>query len=84
LIKMFQKQHYEQYGLRKKFSYDALDLLFNYAWPGNVRELKYVVEYLYLICPQDNIDAVYVKKQLNGQGVKGGSVDSINGIVPSG
>jgi len=83
LIKMFQKHHSEQYGLRKKFSYDALDLLLNYTWPGNVRELKYVVERLYLICPEDTIGAVYVKKQLSGQGINGQSVESVNGIMPS-
>ncbi len=39
----------------KVFSYEARQILINYAWPGNIRELENVVEYLVNVHDQDII-----------------------------
>jgi len=43
-----------KYGLKKQFSTQATQLLFNYNWPGNVRELRNVIERL-VITSSDEI-----------------------------
>jgi len=42
-----------RYALRKRFSTQATQLLFNYNWPGNVRELRNVIERLVITSSGD-------------------------------
>lgn len=44
LVNFFLEQLNHQYGLNKRFSKAAYDIMLSYQWPGNVRELKNVVE----------------------------------------
>lgn len=81
LIEMFQKRYCERYGVRKKFSHDALEIMLDYSWPGNVRELQYVVDRLHLICPRDIIEAVDVKKQLGRWRETGGPGVPVDGVI---
>lgn len=42
----FLNEFNEEYGLHKKLSRDALEIMENYSWPGNVRELRNIIERL--------------------------------------
>ncbi len=42
---------------------DALDLLVDYHWPGNIRELINVIEYTFVICPEDEITPKHLPQQ---------------------
>ncbi|TGE38489.1 AAA family ATPase [Desulfosporosinus fructosivorans] len=42
-----------KYALKKQFSTQATQLLFNYNWPGNVRELRNVIERLVITSAGD-------------------------------
>jgi DNA-binding NtrC family response regulator len=45
LIEHFLRKFCEEQGVPlKKFSNEALKLLFSHNWPGNIRELKNVIE----------------------------------------
>lgn len=44
LIDNFITKLYQKFGIYKKFSDQAIEVLKNYNWPGNVRELKNIVE----------------------------------------
>ncbi|AFQ43692.1 sigma-54 interaction domain-containing protein [Desulfosporosinus meridiei] len=43
----------KKYSLKKQFSTQATQLLFNYNWPGNVRELRNVIERLVITSSSD-------------------------------
>ncbi len=42
---------------------DALDLLVDYHWPGNIRELINVIEYTFVICPENEITPKHLPQQ---------------------
>ncbi|MFT9495563.1 helix-turn-helix domain-containing protein, partial [Anaerosolibacter sp.] len=44
LINHFTTLMYQNFGILKKFSHQAIDILKTYSWPGNIRELKNIVE----------------------------------------
>lgn len=44
LINHFTTLMYQNFGILKKFSNQAVDILKTYSWPGNIRELKNIVE----------------------------------------
>jgi transcriptional regulator with PAS, ATPase and Fis domain len=44
LAAYFLEYYGNNYGMKKKYSHDALMLMENHSWPGNVRELQNVVE----------------------------------------
>lgn len=47
-----------KYALKKQFSTQATQLLFNYNWPGNVRELRNVIERLVITSSDDILNFV--------------------------
>jgi len=49
----------------KHFSRDAMKMLSDYAFPGNIRELRNLVERLYILSPNTEIDIPEVKPHLN-------------------
>ncbi|MCF7824431.1 MAG: sigma-54 dependent transcriptional regulator [Candidatus Marinimicrobia bacterium] len=49
----------------KHFSRDALKMLIDYSFPGNIRELRNLVERLYILSPNTEIDIAEVKPHLN-------------------
>ncbi len=49
----------------KHFSRDALNMLVGYPFPGNIRELRNLIERLYILSPNEEIDIQEVKPHLN-------------------
>lgn len=55
LIMYFLEQNKDINGENKWFAEDALNFLYNYNWPGNVRELKNLVERVYILSREGEI-----------------------------
>ena len=51
--------------LPKQFSRDAMNMLVGYPFPGNIRELRNLIERLYILSPNEEIDLPEVKPHLN-------------------
>jgi len=49
----------------KNFTRDAMNMLADYPFPGNIRELRNLVERLYILSPNEEIDIHEVKPHLN-------------------
>ncbi len=49
----------------KHFSRDAMNMLVGYPFPGNIRELRNLIERLYILSPNLEIDIQEVKPHLN-------------------
>ncbi len=49
----------------KHFSRDAMNMLVGYPFPGNIRELRNLIERLYILSPNTEIDINEVKPHLN-------------------
>lgn len=60
-------KHYagELASVEKHFSRDAMHLLEAYPFPGNIRELRNLVERLYILTPDDEIQLSDVQPHLN-------------------
>ena len=54
-INTFLNELNEKYGLKKEFTYGALQAMVEYDWPGNVRELRNVVERMVIMSQGDQI-----------------------------
>jgi DNA-binding NtrC family response regulator len=55
---------HQKYGIAKKFSREALDVLSAYKWPGNVRQLISVVTMGYALADGDTISVADFEAQL--------------------
>lgn len=55
-IHFFLKKYNKKYGVFRKFSAEALDILLQYLWPGNIREMENVIERLVLTSDEELID----------------------------
>ncbi|QHT46058.1 PAS domain S-box protein [Bacillus sp. SB49] len=64
LVLYFLNQFNEKYGLTKKLSPSALDLLQSYKWPGNVRELQNIMERLVIMTDGEVIDQTIIEEYL--------------------
>lgn len=53
-----------QYGLSKRLSERALQLLLAYGWPGNVRELRNIIERLVVTSPHDLVASEELPQQI--------------------
>jgi len=51
--------------LPKQFTRDAMNMLVGYPFPGNIRELRNLIERLYILSPNEEIDLPEVKPHLN-------------------
>ena len=60
LVLQFCEQFNRQYGLQKKFSDSALNVLYDYDWPGNVRELRNMVERMIVTTSEELMTAAAV------------------------
>ena len=49
LAESFLQRYGEKYGVRKRLSQNALELLLSYDWPGNIREMENMIQRL-LLC----------------------------------
>lgn len=71
-----------KYGVRKRFSPEALDNLISYDWPGNVRELQNVIESAIVTSERSLIAAddlpPRVRRSINGRG----TLVVVSGIIP--
>lgn len=57
LLEHFCHQLNQAYGLQKRFSPQAVELLQKAPWPGNVRQLRNLVEKMLITCPGQLIEA---------------------------
>ncbi|WP_129596010.1 sigma-54-dependent Fis family transcriptional regulator [Anaerophilus nitritogenes] len=55
LVRHFLSELNIKYGWNKRFSKDALEILYEYDWPGNVRELKNIVERVFIMSNEQEI-----------------------------
>ncbi len=62
MIQYFLNKFNENYGLKKRVSPEAFQLLFRYDFPGNVRELKNILERAVVMSDSDVIDDIYLQK----------------------
>ncbi|MCP4130442.1 MAG: Fis family transcriptional regulator, partial [bacterium] len=60
-----------KYGMTKKISTGAQDLLKQYDWPGNVRELENIIERLIVISKNDIIDKTGISSVLQLEKIDG-------------
>lgn len=70
LIDNFITKLYQKFGIYKKFSDVAINILTNYYWPGNIRELKNIVERIAVntstnTVKEDNIPEYIIKSNLS-------------------
>ncbi|EKO37702.1 MAG: PAS domain S-box [Solidesulfovibrio magneticus str. Maddingley MBC34] len=47
-----------------RLSEEVMGILMDYAWPGNVRELKYAMEHACVLCPEGEIMAAHLPREL--------------------
>jgi DNA-binding NtrC family response regulator len=59
---------HQKYGVKKRFSPEALNLLSLYHWPGNIRELMSVTTMGYAHAPGDVIEARDFQEQIDLRG----------------
>lgn len=57
LVEYFCEKLNKKYGWKKKFTSDAMSLIYNYRWSGNVRELKNLIERSVVMCDEEWITA---------------------------
>ncbi len=66
LLKHFLNHYAAELNLLPKcFSRDAMNMLVAYPFPGNIRELRNLIERLYILSPNTEIDIHEVKPHLN-------------------
>jgi two-component system nitrogen regulation response regulator GlnG len=69
---------HQKYGIAKRFSRDALDVLSAYKWPGNVRQLISVATMGYALADGDTISLPDFEAQLDfGGGVQSDYVEEL-------
>ncbi|MFZ5591345.1 MAG: sigma-54 interaction domain-containing protein [Bacillota bacterium] len=66
LLEHFCNQLNEAYGLQKRFSPAAVELLQKAHWPGNVRQLRNLVERMLITCPKQLIEADDLPAEFRG------------------
>ena len=69
---------HQKYGIAKKFSREALDMLSTYRWPGNVRQVISVATTGYALADGDTISLRDFEAQLDfGIGTQSEAVDEL-------
>jgi transcriptional regulator with PAS, ATPase and Fis domain len=64
LIEHFMRERCRTYHTRKRLTSAALQVLVDYPWPGNVREMLNVVDRLFVIHPQEEVDGTMVVEEV--------------------
>jgi transcriptional regulator with PAS, ATPase and Fis domain len=64
LIEHFMRERCRQYQTRKYLTSAALQVLEDYPWPGNVRELLNVIDRLFVIHPQEEVDGTMIVEEV--------------------
>jgi DNA-binding NtrC family response regulator len=71
----------DRFGLRKRLSKEARELLHRHDWPGNVRELLHAVERALVVCEGDEIEREHLPGALGSRPT--GSTRQVGGRLPS-
>ncbi|MCR4442884.1 MAG: sigma 54-interacting transcriptional regulator [Peptococcaceae bacterium] len=69
LVHHFLKLYNTKYGVNKRMSGSAIQLLNGYSWPGNIRELSNLIERLVVTVDQDLIDENSLPSYLKDEAV---------------
>jgi len=64
LIFFFLDKFEKKYGIKKKITPKAMDVLMNYYWPGNIRELENLIERLVVTVDGEEILVEHIPKKL--------------------
>ncbi|MFP5259812.1 MAG: PAS domain S-box protein [Acidobacteriota bacterium] len=61
----FMRQFAANFGKTiSRLSEEVMGILMAYPWPGNVRELKYAMEHACVLCPEGEIQAAHLPREL--------------------
>ncbi|MFZ5753640.1 MAG: sigma 54-interacting transcriptional regulator, partial [Bacillota bacterium] len=67
LIHHFSRLYGKRYGMEKRFTPEALEMLTTYPWPGNIRELENTIEQLIVLTTGDEISENDLPEHIKGQ-----------------
>ncbi|MGI6711661.1 MAG: sigma-54 interaction domain-containing protein [Bacillota bacterium] len=79
LVRYFMNAFNGKYGMCKKISPEALEVLESYSWPGNVREVENLIERLMVTVDNSEILPKHLPEYLNQEDT-GGSKVAVLGI----
>lgn len=67
LIRYLAERFNRRYGLSRRITDGALDILTKYSWPGNLREMENTIERLVVMAPEDIIDIYHLPDPIRFQ-----------------
>lgn len=70
LVRFFLEKLNKKYKKTMIITKGAMEVLESYPWPGNVRELENLVEYLFIMNPNDEIDLEHLPPQIISAQIK--------------
>ncbi|HMM06280.1 MAG TPA: sigma 54-interacting transcriptional regulator [Clostridiales bacterium] len=67
MITHLMERYNRRYGMNRRISDAAIDVLSQYRWPGNIREMDNTIERLVAMAPEDIIDTHHLPDQIRFQ-----------------
>lgn len=67
MISFLMERYSRRYGLHRRISDAACDVLTQYRWPGNIREMDNTIERLVAMAPEDLIDTHHLPDHIRFQ-----------------
>ena len=67
LIRYLAERYNQRYGLNRRITEGALDVLEKYSWPGNLREMDNTIERMIVMAPEDIIDVYHLPDNIRFQ-----------------
>lgn len=67
MIRYLSERYNRRYGLHRRLTDGALEVLTEYSWPGNIREMDNTLERLIVMSPEDVIDVYHLPDHIRFQ-----------------
>ena len=67
MIRYLSERYNRRYGLHRRITDGALEVLAEYSWPGNIREMDNTLERLIVMSPEDVIDVYHLPDHIRFQ-----------------
>lgn len=67
IIGYLSERYNRRYGLHRRITDGALEVLAEYSWPGNIREMDNTLERLIVLSPEDIIDVYHLPDHIRFQ-----------------